>query len=65
MSKNQSNQGTSPDMPLWVKIFVVILVVLILLVIVVHIMGFRFDHGSGGLLFNSLVKIIKPATPYL
>ena len=65
MSKNQPNQRPSPDMPRWVKIFVIILVVLILLVIVVHVMGFRFDHGTGALLFNSLAKIIKPAIPYL
>ena len=65
MSKTQPNQRPSPGMPLWVKIFVVLLFAMILSVIVVHLIGFRFDHGTGALLSNSLAKLIKPATVHL
>ena len=51
MSKNQR---PSPKMPRWVKMFVILLIALILLVIVVHVMGFRFDHGTSGMLVGGL-----------
>ena len=44
-------------MPRWVKAFLILLVVLILLVIVVHVMGFRFDHGTGGMLVGGLAHL--------
>lgn len=65
MSKNQPGPRSTPGVPRWVKVFVVILIVLILFVIVVHIIGFRFDHGAGALLFDSFTKPVKLAIPYL
>lgn len=67
MSENQKppSRVTPPKTPRWVIIFVVVLVLLVALVVIVHLMGFRFDHGTGASLFNSLAKIIKPAALYL
>lgn len=67
MSENQNPPGrvTPPKTPRWVIIFVVVLVLLVALVVIVHLMGFRFDHGTGAILFNNLAKFIKPATLYL
>ena len=52
-------------MPRWVKIFAVLFIVLILLVIVVHVLGFRFDHGTGGMLIGSLAHVNQHSTMHL
>lgn len=57
MSKNQPTPRPSPGMPRWVKLFVVLFIVLILLVIVVHVMGFRFDHGTSRMLVGGLAHL--------
>ena len=67
MSENQKmpGRGAPPGTPRWVKAFVIILIALILLVIVVHLMGFRVDHGAGRTLLGGLASLIEPTMPQL
>jgi hypothetical protein len=48
MSQNQPNRGSSPSLPPWVKVFVIIFVVILALVISLHLMGFGFGSHSLG-----------------
>jgi Ca2+/H+ antiporter len=52
MSENQK----PPSTPGWVKAFVILLIALVLIVVIAHLLGFRFDHGAGGMLPSNLAS---------
>jgi hypothetical protein len=53
-------RATPPSTPRWVIAFVVILILLVAVVVIAHLMGFRFDHGMGAILLNSLFSLREP-----
>jgi len=55
MQENQNvpGGGSPPSTPRWVKVFVIIFIALVVIVVIVHLMGFRFDHGAGKTLLRS------------
>jgi hypothetical protein len=64
MSEIQKPPGhpSPPSTPRWVIVFVVILILLVVIVVLVHLLGVRFDHGTGIILFNSLAGLIEQVT---
>jgi flagellar basal body-associated protein FliL len=48
MSSNQPNRGSSPSLPPWVKVFLIIFIVILALVIALHLMGFGFGSHRVG-----------------
>jgi hypothetical protein len=64
MSEIQKPSGlpSPPSTPRWVIVFVVILILLVAIVVIVHLLGVRFDHGTGSILFNILASLIEQAT---
>ncbi len=67
MSENQKvpGRGLPPSTPAWVKVFVIIFIVLVLIVVIVHLTGFRFDHGAGEILLGSLASFTLPSVQQL
>ncbi len=67
MQENQKlpGGGSPPSTPRWVKVFVIIFIVLVLLVVIVHLAGFRFDHGAGNTLSSGLASFILPSVQQL
>jgi hypothetical protein len=54
-----SGRASPPSTPRWVIVFVVILILLVAIVVISHLMGFRFDHGTGTILFRNLASLIE------
>ena len=54
---NTPGRGSPPSTPRWVIISLILFVLLVAVVVIVHLLGFRFDHGTGGL--NTLVRLIE------
>ncbi len=66
MSEIQKPPGRTspPRTPRWVIIFVVILVLLVAIIVIVHLLGFRFDHGAGAI-FGNLASLMEHTAQYL
>jgi hypothetical protein len=67
MSENHNvpGRGSPPSTPTWVKVFVIIFMVLVAIVVIVHLTGFRFDHGAGKTLLGILVSFMLPSVQQL
>jgi hypothetical protein len=51
--QNAPQRGTPPSTPGWVKIFFILIILFLIVVVIVHLLGFRFDHG-GATLYNNI-----------
>jgi hypothetical protein len=61
MAENQNNpeRGIPPGTPGWVKVFFIIILVLAVIVVVVHLLGFRFDHGAGVVMLAGVIDALN------
>ena len=57
-SSNIPGRGSPPGIPGWVKVFIIVLVAIVAIVVIVHLMGFRFDHG-GVTVLGSLASLLE------
>ena len=57
--QNAPQRNTPPGTPGWVKVFFILIILFIIAVVIVHLLGFRFNHG-GATIFNNIASY-----PYL
>jgi hypothetical protein len=56
MTENQNipRRSTPPKTPGWVKVFFIVIALLIIVVVLAHLLGLRFDHGTGATFLYAL-----------